>query len=101
MIRAETMPAVAYYRMSSKKQDKRIPAQRVEVEKYAAATPDGIMKLQSGSPCRSTQLKNKSAGRGRFQTKGTRKGQERPGSSSTLSRPLVFKGNTGRDIRGN
>jgi site-specific DNA recombinase len=39
MIRAvnskATMTAVAYYRMSSKKQDTSIPAQRVEVERYA------------------------------------------------------------------
>lgn len=32
-----TIPAVAYYRMSSKKQDKSIPAQRDEVERYAKA----------------------------------------------------------------
>lgn len=36
MIRAEAIPAVAYYRMSTDRQDTSIPSQRAEVEKYAA-----------------------------------------------------------------
>ncbi len=44
MIRAGGIPAVAYYRMSSKKQDKSIAAQRVEVEQYAAANGYQILR---------------------------------------------------------
>src|SRR5262245_18901077 len=35
--RTAVVPAVAYLRMSDKKQDKSIPAQQAEIEKYAAA----------------------------------------------------------------
>ena len=40
------MQAVAYYRMSSKKQDKSIPAQRSEVEKYALANGYTIIRWE-------------------------------------------------------
>src|SRR4051812_9889989 len=41
-----TTPAVAYYRMSSKKQDKSIPAQRVEVERFAKANGYHILRWE-------------------------------------------------------
>ena len=47
MIRAakhNSIPAVAYYRMSSKKQDTSIPAKRVEVERYAEANGYDIVR---------------------------------------------------------
>ena len=42
--RTGTIPAVAYLRMSDKKQDKSIPAQKAEIEKFAAANGYAIVR---------------------------------------------------------